>query len=128
MAKNIIKLNRGDSYEFKVSIPDKNNRFKPYILTGSDIVYFALLYPHQRFEDALIIKGYDHTDHIIENGTNTGEILIKITPKDTKHLAPGIYYYTVKLQKGGTPGVLNDYDEIEEVRTIIERTKFIVNE
>lgn len=131
MAKNIIKLNRGDSYEFKVSIPvlDEEGNIINYLLTGSDVVYFALLYPHQRFEDAILIKGYDHTDHIIEEGgKNTGEILIKIEPRDTKRLAPGIYYYTVKLQRGGTPGVLDDCDNAEEVRTIIERTKFIIND
>jgi len=128
MAKNIIKLNRGDSYEFKLSIPDREYCNKNYILTETDVVYFALLYPHQRFEDAILIKGYDHTDHIIENGKNTGEILIKIAPRDTKHLVPGIYYYTVKLQRGGTLKVTDDCDDADEVRTIIERTKFIIND
>jgi hypothetical protein len=130
MAKNIIKLNRGDSYEFKVSVPieDEKCNITNYILTSSDVIYFALLYPHQRFEDSILVKGYDYTDQIIEKGKNTGEILIKIEPKDTRSLAPGIYYYTVKLQRGGTPGVINDYDEPDEVRTIIERTKFIIND
>lgn len=130
MAKNIIKLNRGDSYEFKVSIPvlDEEGNIINYILTGSDVVYFALLYPHQRFEDAILIKGYDHTDHIIERGKNTGEILIKIEPKDTRRLAPGIYYYTVKLQRGGSLINTKDCDEPDEVKTIIERTKFIIND
>lgn len=128
MAKNIIKLNRGDSYEFVVAAPDKEDNSKNYILTGNDVIYFALLCPHQRFEDAILIKGYDHTDHIVEKGINTGKILIKIEPKDTIRLAPGIYYYTVKLQRGGTPGVINDYDTPEEVRTIVKRTKFIINE
>jgi len=126
MAKNIIKLNRGDSYEFRVSIPDKEDCTKNFILADSDVIYFTLLYPHQRFEDALLIKGYDHTDQIIENGKNTGEILIKIEPRDTKRLAPGIYYYTIKLQRGGTLGVIEDCDDAEEVRTIIDRTKFII--
>ncbi len=128
MAKNIIKLNRGDSYEFTVSIPDKKDATKNYFLTDFDVIYFALLYPHQRFEDAIIIKGYDHTDHVIENGKNTGDILIKIEPKDTRQLAPGVYYYTVKLQCGGSLINAKDYDEPEEVRTIIERTKFIIND
>jgi hypothetical protein len=128
MAKNIIKLNRGDSYEFKVNVQDKEDCTKNYILTGNDAIYYALLYPHQRFEDAILIKGYDHTDQIIYSGINTGEILIKIEPKDTKRLAPGVYYYTVKLQCGGTLGVIDDCDDAEEVRTIIERTKFIIND
>lgn len=129
MAKNIIKLNRGDSYEFIVTIPDKENRANNYILNSSDVVYFVLLYPHQRFEDAILIKGYDHTDQIIENGINTGEILVKLMPGDTKYLAPGIYYYTIKLYSGGT---LNEddgsYEDATEVRTIVERTKFIITE
>ena len=128
MAKNIIKLNRGDSYEFTINIPNKEDVTKNYILTGTDVVYFALLYPHQRFEDAILIKGYDHADHIVKNGINTGEILIKIEPRDTRCLAPGIYYYTVKLQRGGTPGIINDFDAPDEVRTLVERTKFIINE
>lgn len=130
MAKNIIKLNRGDSYEFVVSVPNKEDFAENYILTGSDVLYFALLYPHQRFEEAILSKGYDHTDQIIdENSRNTGKILIKLEPKDTTCLIPGIYYYTVKLYHGGT---LNEndgsYEDATEVRTIIERTKFIINE
>ena len=122
MAKNIIKLNRGDSYEvkLKLNIPDKEDATKNYTLNCSDAIYFALCYPHQRFEEAIVIKGYDHTDYI-----NVDEILIKIDPKDTVDLAPGIYYYTVKLLQGGTLGSL---DDAESVRTIIERTKFIINE
>ncbi len=126
MAKNIIKINRGDSYEFRVRIPDKEDNTKNFILTTEDVVYFALVFPHQRFEEAILVKGYDHTDYIVENGINTGEILIKIEPKDTKRLAPGIYYYTVKLQRGGTFD--GDGEDADEIRTIIERTKFIINE
>ena len=119
MAKNIIKLNRGDSCEFKVSTN----------LSDTDVAYFALLYPHQRFEDAILTKGYTIADQIDENGNNTGEILIRIAPKDTTCLAPGIYYYTVKAYYGGT---LNEndgsYENAQEVYTIVERTKFIINE
>ena len=120
MAKNIIKLNRGDSYEFTVSIPDKEVPSNNYILTGTDAIYFALFFPHQRFEEAFLIKGYDCTDHV-----NRDEIKIRIEPKDTVSLTPGIYYYTVKLLQGGTLGSI---DDAKEVRTIIERTKFIINE
>lgn len=119
MAKNIIKLNRGDSCEFKVCIN----------LADTDVAYFALLYPHQRFEDAVVTKGYTIADQIDENGNNTGEILIKIEPRDTKCLAPGIYYYTVKRYSGGT---LNEYsgsyENAQDVYTVVERTKFIITE
>lgn len=132
MSKNIIKLNKGDSYEFRVRIPDKKDTTKNHVFSDTDVVYFAILYPHQPFNaacSALPIKGYTIADQIDENGNSTGELLIKIEPKDTKCLAPGIYYYTVKLYCGG---VLNEnsgsYDNATEVRTIIERTKFIINE
>ena len=119
MAKNIIKLNRGDSYEFRVNTD----------LANTDVAYFALLYPHQRFEDAILTKGYTIADQIDKNGNNTGEILIKIEPRDTKCLAPGIYYYTVKVFSGGS---LNEndgsYENAQEVYTIVERTKFIIND
>jgi hypothetical protein len=124
MSTKIIKINRGDSYNFDIRIPIKEDYTKNYLLTKSDIIYFALLYPHQRFEDAILIKGYTPEDQNRDNG----EIEIKITPNDTKRLSPGIYYYTVKLQRGGTLEAVDDNDEPEEVRTIIERTKFIINE
>ena len=128
MAKNIIKLNRGDSYEFPIDvIIDEDNPDNKF-LTSTDAVYFALLYPHQRFEDAILIKGFDHTDYIIKDSKNTGKILIKIEPRDTKNLAPGIYYYTIKLKRGGTMGVVDDYDDVKEIRTLVERTKFIIND
>ena len=112
MAKNIIKLNRGDSYEFNVRIPD---------LTDKDVVYFALLYPHQCFEDAILIKGYEYTDINIDN-ENIGDLLIKIEPKDTGCLASGTYYYTVKLYRGGSLlNAIDNFSEPEEIRTIIER-------
>ena len=119
MAKNIIKLNRGDSYEVKVNTN----------LADSDVAYFALLYPHQRFEDAIITKGYTIADQIDKNGNNTREILIKIEPRDTKCLAPGIYYYTVKAYCGGVlDETTGSYENAQEVRTVIERTKFIIND
>ena len=122
MATNIIKINRGDSFEFKLKVTEAYNN-KVYMLTDNDVVYFALMYPQQRFEDAIFIKGY-----IAEDQNNSGEIFIKITPNDTRTLAAGVYYYVVKLQRGGTLDTINDLDEPEEVRTLIERTKFIINE
>ena len=78
--------------------------------------------PHQRFEDAILIKGYTREDQ-----NDDGEIIIKLTARETRNLIPGVYYYTTKLQRGGTLEAIGDDDDPEEVRTIIERTKFIVN-
>jgi hypothetical protein len=124
MSTKIIKINRGDSFELPVVIPKKDDCAKPYFLTSRDALYFALMYPNQRLEDAIFVKGYT----LEEQDVKTGEVTLKIVPNDTRALTPGVYYYTVKLQRGGTLEVLDDFDEPDEVRTIIERTKFIVNE
>lgn len=124
MSTKIIKINRGDSFELTVIIPRKDDCTKPYFLTSRDVLYFALMYPNQRFEDAIFVKGYT----LEEQDVKTGEIIVKIVPNDTRALTPGVYYYTAKLQRGGTLEVLDDFDEPDEVRTIIERTKFIINE
>ena len=124
MSTRIIKINRSDSFEMDVRIPDNVDTSKNYLLTARDALYFALMYPNQRFEDAIFVKGYTHE----EQNSETGIITIKLVPNDTRALAPGVYYYTAKLQRGGTLEVLDDFDEPDEVRTIIERTKFIINE
>ena len=124
MSNRIIKINRGDSFEFSLIIPEVGDAAKNYLLTASDALYFAILYPHQKFEEAFLLKGYTLEDQDV----NTGEITIRLTPNDTRCLTPGIYYYTAKLQRGGTLETVGDFDEPDEVRTIIERTKFIINE
>ena len=123
MSTKIIKINRGDSFDFDVVVPTKEDPTKNYFLTAADAVYFALLYPNQRFEEAILIKGY-----ALDDQDKSGNISIKLVPNDTRGLTPGIYYYTVKLQRGGTLENVADFDEPDEVRTIIERTKFIINE
>lgn len=117
----IYKINRGDSFNFDLALSTEKNI---ELLAIDEVVYFAIMYPNQPIEDAIILRGYTHDDQDVK----TGVITIKLSPSDTRCLLPGVYYYTVKLQKGGTPGVIGDYDEPVEVRTIIERTKFIINE
>ena len=125
MSVKIIKINRGDSYQFTINIPGKTSLSKNYLLEKDfDIVYFAIMQPHQPFEDAYLFKGYTYEDQ----DQATGEILIEIEPNDTRQLEPGVYYYTIKLQRGGTLGIIDDLDEPVEVRTLVERTKFIVTE
>lgn len=126
MSTRIIKINRGDSLEFTTVIPDKKDLSKNYILKATDAIYFALLLPHQKFEDAIILNGYSSNDP--EVNRETGEITIKLSHSDTKKLAPGVYYYTIKLHIGGSLEDLGTCKEPYEVRTIIDRTKFIVNE
>ena len=58
MSTRIIKINRGDSFEMDVKIPDKADPTKSYFLTARDALYFALTYPNQRFENAIFVQGY----------------------------------------------------------------------
>lgn len=125
MSTRIVKINRGDSFEFVTAVPDKEDTAKNYILKATDALYFALLYPHQNFEDAILLKGYRGSDE--EVNSENGEITIKLTHSETKRLLPGTYYYTTKLHIGGSLEDLGVSEKPKEVRTIIERTKFIVN-
>ena len=127
MSTRIIKLNRGDSLKLPIPIP---NNYCP--LTSNDAFYFAVLYPHQNFEDAIILKACSGTDSDVitdagENGDET-VVMVSLSPRETGLLAPGIYYYTAKLKRGGDLEILDYSDEPKEVHTIIERTKFIINE
>lgn len=122
MSKNIIVLNKGDTKDLLIRIPDKLDPAINYILTPNDVVYFAILYPQQEFEDAIILRGYT-----VEDLTKEGLVKIRIFTEDTIHLPAGIYYYTIKLQTGDTHPVIGDCDDPEELRTIIPRTKLILN-
>lgn len=106
---NIIKMIRGDTYAFTVSILDEDSETGLYQLTAADKLYVGIMYPHQPFEDAIIKKRFLKVDQ-----DSDGTIKVVITPEDTLDLFPGIYYYAVKLQKE------------EAVITVINKTKFII--
>jgi hypothetical protein len=128
VSTKIIKINRGDSFEFTTTIPRKDDPTKNYMLTSRDALYFAILNPHQNFENAIILKGWRGGIQDPDIDESTGEIKIRLTSKETRSLNPGVYYYSTKLQRGGSLEDFGYYEEPDEVRTIIERTKFIVNE
>jgi hypothetical protein len=119
MATHILKVNKGDSFKFRLPVQD-------FMLTRYDVIYFAIMNPNQGLENALLIQGYTKED--IEVDINGKFIPIKLTSRDTAKFDPGVYYYVVKLQVGGSLDDLGKRIEPDEVRTIIERTKFIINE
>ena len=124
MSTNILKTNRGDSFKYNFFVPSDEDISIPYMLTGTDVLYFALLYPNQKFEDALILKAYTVGDQ-----NSDGYIQIEMSPKETQSLVSGIYYYTIKLQQGCIIDDVIDFtrDNIS-VSTLVERTKFLLNE
>ena len=119
MAKNIIKMNRGDTYEFNLSIDDEGSENGKYLLQGNDTVYFGLMEPNSAFEQSLVKKVYTEEDR-----DKDGNIFITIEPEDTEHLLPGVYYYSVKLEVDHENG--ETYENIHKVITVINKTKFII--
>ena len=119
MAKNIIKMNRGDTYEFNLTIDDEGSENGKYLLQGNDTVYFGLMEPNSAFEQSLIKKIYTEEDR-----DKDGNIFITIEPEDTEHLLPGVYYYSVKLEVDHENG--ETYENIHKVITVINKTKFII--
>lgn len=113
MATGIIKITRGDSFSFD---------FEYKLLNANEVIYFALVYPNKPFEEAILIKGYTLEDQ----DATTGNISIKLSPRETNSLVSGVYYYTIKYQRGGSIDTVGDLDDPDEVKTLIERTKFIV--
>ena len=114
---NIIRINRGDTFSFDFTINDANSPEGRYILKDDDALYFGLMDPHQLFEDALVKKRYTKDDC-----DNMGNLVIKLNAEDTLDLCPGVYYYSIKLHKVTD----TEEDYIDEVITIINKTKFII--
>lgn len=116
-----ITVNRGDSFQTPIFI-NKGTEINPnrYELTEDDTLYFAVMEPNQRFEDALIKKVYDKDSEKNEKG----DILIKFDPIDTEYVLPGEYRYTVKLRTI-TPTEIPDLN-IEEVQTIVPEKVFFI--
>lgn len=119
MAKNIIKMTRGDTYEFNLTIDDEGSENGKYILQGNDTVYFGLMEPNSAFEQSLVKKIYTE-----EDCDRDGNIFITIEPEDTEYLLPGVYYYSVKLEVDHENG--ETCESIHKVITVINKTKFII--
>ncbi len=137
MAKNIIRMNRGDTFPFTAIVEDPKNLNSFYKLTNTDILYFAILPPHSRFEDAEkdggIIRYF-----LAEDQKDSGSFEIVLNAKDTKDLHPGVYYYCLKLQKlpaeeygesfkNNLENIVGNF-ELGEIQTVVKRTKFVINE
>ena len=59
MASNIIMLSKGDTYIFDFVLQDPlYGEEGVYELQDNEVLYFALMYPHTKIEDAVILRGY----------------------------------------------------------------------
>lgn len=120
MAKNIITMNRGDTYEFSLTIDDEGSESGKYILQGNDTVYFGLMEPNSIFEHSLVRKSTKDDIKFDEEGN----FFITIEPEDTEYLLPGVYYYSVKLEMDHELG--KTLESVHKVVTVINKTKFII--
>jgi hypothetical protein len=122
---NIIVMNRGDTYDFDLTIADSSNTDGRYRLVGNDTVYFGLMDPGQPFERALLRKRFTR-----EDTDAMGNLSITITPEDTLDLYPGKYFYAVKLHLNHEIFDINTGEPTGEwedrVVTVINKTKFII--
>jgi len=116
---NIIMINRGDTFSFDFTIDDGSTDDGRYILKDDDALYFGIMDPHQPFEHALIKKKYTKDDC-----DDMGNLIITLKPEETLDLVPGVYYYAIKLHKLTD----NEEEHIDEVITVINKTKFIIND
>lgn len=131
MARDIIIINRGDTFEFDLTIDDTTSPTGKYQLKGDDAVYFGIMEPHQLFEDAIVKKKYTVDD---TSDTNHEVVTIVIDSEDTLDLLNGKYYYTIKAHLDHDETYTTTVDgidttvttHIDKVQTIIDKTKFII--
>lgn len=122
---NIIVMNRGDSYEFDLTISGADTTDGRYRLMEEDAVYFGLMDPGQSFEQALVRKKYT-----AEDCDEMGNLVISISPDDTLDLYPGKYFYAIKLHMDHDDFNPNTGEKtgerVDKVVTVINKTKFII--
>lgn len=130
LINNIIKINRGDTYDLTITIAGDDNGY--YKLIGNDKLYFALMESGDEFEDAFLYKTATEDTTPIEydqNGFHVVEYHFVIESNDTAHVLPDTYYYTVKLEMDHDvvdPDTNRVLGHVSGVYTVINRTKFII--
>jgi hypothetical protein len=90
-------MTRGDTVEIPLHIFFNNPSFRniAYFPNIHDKIYFAIMEPNQPFEEAIVKKIYEYNDV----DQLTGVVNVKLDSYETEFLAPGNYYYTVKILK-----------------------------
>ena len=123
---NMIIMNRGDTYEFDLTIEDDSSLDGRYHIKGDDTIYFGIMSPHQPFEDALVKKKFT-----VDDADAEGNLMVVITPEDTLDHLPGTYYYSIKihLQHDEINPETNEVSAyVDRVHTVINKTKLFLND
>ena len=118
--EGIISLSRGDSVSMPLFINAGSDVYPiRYELKDNDILYLGICLPEQLFENAILKKVYTSDNWVINEH---GDLVVSLTPNDTELLAPGLYYYIMKLV------TVDELDNSEKVQTIIKKTKFFIED
>jgi hypothetical protein len=122
---NIVIHNRGDSLELKFPAYSLG-AYASYTLEGLDTIYFGLMLPGQKFEDAILRKKLTIKDDL----SSLDDLTFIFKPEDTLDLLPGKYFYSVKLwmkhPEIDSQTNLPTGKMIDKVITLINKTKFII--
>lgn len=114
----IVTVNRGDSFEFPITLNIGSSIDRTdYVLGQTDVLYLGIMEPNQPFETALIRKKFTYADLDSDNN-----IIIRFWPEDTVCVLPGKYYYQVKLQ------TIDEQTGRKDVETVIDKTLFYIQE
>ena len=115
----IISMSRGDTIKMTLFI-NAGTEIHPtrYELSEKDRIYVGICEPNQPFENAIVRQTYTSDDWELNED---GDLIVKISPEETEYLVDGLYYYTVKL-------VTKHEDDSEEIQTLIQKTKFMVED
>lgn len=114
----IVTVNRGDSFEFPITLNIGNSIQKAeYTMRSTDVLYLGIMLPNQPFETAIIRKKFTYEDLDSDNN-----IVIRFWPEDTLYVLPGKYYYQVKLQ------TIDEKTKRKDVETVIDKTLFYIQE
>lgn len=112
----ILQMNRGDDVDFTFVI-NSGTPLLPVIniLENDEYLYFGVMESHQKWEDSIIRKKLS-SDDLDENGN----VHLHLFPEDTENLAPGTYWYMVKVL------IYDKEMQTYVINTICNKTKFII--
>ena len=112
-----ITISRGDTFKLPLFIDCDKNIFNMvrFPLKEGDKIFFFLVEPNTSIRHYLLKQTYTKED-VNENG----DIMLKFINQDTSWIAPGTYYYEIKLQR--------QWEEAfkDALITIVPRRKFVI--
>lgn len=116
--EGIISISRGDSAKCPMFI-NAGSEIAPirYDITANDTIYFAIMEPNQKFEDAIVKKIFTSSSPMTEEG----DLIVSFVPTDTEYLLSGKYYYMVKIRTHIGDG---ESEDDYSVQTIIPKREF----